>query len=48
MFESYAIDIVLNVGANSDQFDQELSGEYIGSQKKIISFEPLGSVIYKY
>lgn len=43
ILESYAIDTVLDVGANSGQFVQQLRGEYVDYKKKIISFEPLGS-----
>ena len=42
ILESYQIDTVLDIGANSGQFAQELRGE-IGYTKRILSFEPLGT-----
>jgi FkbM family methyltransferase len=42
IFESYAIDTVLDVGANTGQFAQQLRRD-IGYKKRILSFEPLSS-----
>jgi FkbM family methyltransferase len=42
LFESYNIDIALDVGANTGQFAQQLRGD-IGYSKRIASFEPLNS-----
>lgn len=42
IFEYYAIDTVLDIGASSGQFAQQLRGD-IGYANRIISFEPLSS-----
>jgi FkbM family methyltransferase len=42
LFKSYAIDVVLDVGANTGGFARELRGD-IGFSGKIISFEPMRS-----
>ena len=40
LFQSYEIDTVLDIGANSGQFAQKLKGD-IGYTHRILSFEPL-------
>lgn len=42
ILESYQIDTVLDIGANSGQFAQELRGD-IGYTHRILSFEPLST-----
>ena len=42
LFESYEIDTVLDIGANSGQFVQQLRGD-IGYTRRILSFEPLST-----
>lgn len=42
LMQSYNIDTVLDVGANTGQFSQELRND-LGYTKRIYSFEPLGS-----
>jgi FkbM family methyltransferase len=42
MFKSYAIDLVLDIGANSGQFGDELRGDF-GYRNRIVSFEPLSA-----
>jgi FkbM family methyltransferase len=42
LFEFYGIDVVLDVGANTGQFAQQIRND-IGYSKKIVSFEPLSS-----
>lgn len=42
LFETFSINVVLDVGANTGQFAQELRGD-INYTKKILSFEPLSS-----
>ena len=42
ILESYKIDTVLDIGANSGQFAQQLRGD-IGYTLRILSFEPLST-----
>lgn len=42
LFETFSIDVVLDVGANTGQFGNELRKD-IGYTNKILSFEPLSS-----
>lgn len=42
LLESYAIDVVLDVGANTEQFAKQMRND-LGFSGKIVSFEPLSS-----
>lgn len=42
LFESYGIDVVLDIGANSGRFGREVRNQ-IGFSGKLVSFEPLRS-----